>query len=64
MDRYICSYCRMAGSKRFISYKVIRDEGDSIKFMQQLCEKCYSKIFDKEVDLAPNTEKELDDMDT
>lgn len=52
-DLYSCKRCGMAGTRKFIPYKIIRDEdGESVKFMGQLCENCFKEIFDR----APTTE--------
>lgn len=52
-DLYSCKRCGMAGIRKLIPYKIIRDEdGESVKFMGQLCENCFKEIFDR----APTTE--------
>lgn len=60
-DLYSCKRCGTAGIRKLIPYKIIRDDnGESIKFMGQLCENCFEEIFDG----APTTEKQEDNDDT
>lgn len=61
-DLYSCKRCGTAGIRKLIPYKIIRDDnGESIKFMGQLCENCFEEIFDG----APTTKdtKEQEDTD-
>ena len=54
-ELYTCKRCGMAGARKFIPYKIIRDDnGESIKFMGQICERCFDEFFGR----APTTENE------
>ena len=54
-DLYSCKRCGTAGIRKLIPYKIIRDDnGESVKFMGQLCENCFKEIFDS----APTTKDE------
>lgn len=56
MDKYICSRCKDAGTKGLVPYKIIREsDGMSVKFVGQLCEKCYKEIFETNEAPAPST---------
>lgn len=45
-DKTICMRCKNAGAKSLIPYKIIEDkDGQSVKFIGQLCEKCYNELF-------------------
>ena len=47
-DKYTCSKCKCAGAKSLIPYKIIEDKnGESVKFVAQLCERCYKELFEK-----------------
>ena len=47
-DLYSCKRCGTAGIRKLIPYKIIRDDnGESVKFMGQLCENCFKEIFDR-----------------
>jgi DNA-directed RNA polymerase subunit RPC12/RpoP len=47
-NEYVCSKCKKPGSKKSIPYKIIYDtDGMSVKFIGQLCEDCYKKIFNQ-----------------
>lgn len=55
-DKYVCSRCKESGSKGMIPYKIIKDvDGMSVKFVGQLCNKCYKELF--EMNTAPSTEE-------
>lgn len=57
-DNYVCSRCKMSGSKGAIPYKIIRDiDGISVKFVGQLCNKCYKELFETNTAPAPSTEE-------
>ena len=57
-DKYVCSKCKESGSKGAIPYKIIRDvDGMSVKFVGQLCNKCYKEIFEMNEALGPSTEE-------
>ena len=59
-DKYACSRCKMSGTKRFIPYKVIKDEnGESVKFIMQLCERCFKELFETDEAPAPSTEEKI-----
>jgi len=48
MDKTICMRCKEAGSKGLVPYKIIYDvDGESIKFVGQLCAKCYKELFEE-----------------
>ena len=60
-DLYCCKRCNLTDIRKAIPYKIIRDDnGESIKFMGQLCENCFKEIFDG----APTMEKQEDNDDT
>ena len=45
-DKNMCMKCKAAGDKNIIPYKLIEDRnGQSVKFIGQLCEKCFSELF-------------------
>ena len=47
-NEYACSRCKKSGSKKSIPYKIVYDtDGMSVKFIGQLCEDCYKKIFNQ-----------------
>ena len=49
MDKTICTRCKEAGSKGLVPYKIIYDvDGQSVKFVGQLCTKCYKEIFEEQ----------------
>ena len=57
-SKYACSKCKCTGSKSLIPYKIIEDRnGESVKFVAQLCERCYKEIF-KQKDEPPRDSKE------
>ena len=57
-DKYVCSRCKIAGDKNLVSYKIIRDiDGMSVKFVGQLCNKCYKELFETNEAPAPSTEE-------
>ena len=42
-EKNVCMKCKAAGAKSIIRYKIIEDiNGESIKFIGQLCEKCFN----------------------
>ena len=60
-DKYVCSRCKIAGDKNLVSYKIIRDiDGMSVKFVGQLCNKCYKELFETNKAPAPSTEEKSD----
>lgn len=60
-DKYVCSRCKIAGDKNLVSYKIIRDiDGMSVKFVGQLCNKCYKELFETNEAPAPSTEEKSD----
>lgn len=60
-DKYVCSRCKIAGDKSLVSYKIIRDiDGMSVKFVGQLCNKCYKDLFEMNEAPAPSTEEKSD----
>lgn len=60
-DKYVCSRCKIAGDKNLVSYKIIRDiDGMSVKFVGQLCNKCYKDLFETNKAPAPSTEEKSD----
>ena len=39
-DKYACMRCKCSGAKSLVPYKIIRDDnGESVKFVGQLCER-------------------------
>lgn len=57
-DKYACMRCKCAGAKSLIPYKIIRDNnGESVKFIGQLCERCYKELFETNTAPAPSTDK-------
>lgn len=57
-DKYVCSRCKESGSKGMIPYKIIKDvDGTSVKFVGQLCNKCYRELFETNTAPAPSTEE-------
>ena len=52
-EKNVCMKCKAAGAKSIIKYKIIEDtNGESIKFIGQLCERCFNDFMAP----APNTE--------
>ena len=52
-EKNVCMKCKAAGAKSIIKYKIIEDiNGESIKFIGQLCEKCFNDFMAP----APTTE--------
>lgn len=52
-EKNICMKCKSAGAKSIIKYKIIEDiDGQSIKFIGQLCERCFNDFMAP----APNSE--------
>ena len=58
-DKYICKRCKAAGAKSLIPYKIVCDDGNTTKFMGQLCERCFKEIFDS----PPKTEEKVEKVD-
>lgn len=57
-DKYVCSRCKESGSKGMIPYKIIKDvDGMSVKFVGQLCNKCYKELFETNTAPAPSMEE-------
>ena len=45
-DKYMCMRCKSAGTKSLVPFKIIEDkDGMSVKFMGQLCERCFKELF-------------------
>lgn len=60
-DNYACMRCKCSGAKAFVPYKIIRDDnGESVKFVGQLCEQCYKELFETNKAPAPSTEEKDD----
>lgn len=60
-DKYSCSKCGTKGAKQLVPYKIIYDvDGQSVKFVKQLCEKCFKEIFETNEAPAPSTEEKDD----
>ena len=36
--------CKGTGDKTFAPYKIIKDNGEGIKFIGQLCEECFKQL--------------------
>ena len=52
-EKNVCMKCKAAGAKSIIKYKIIEDtNGESIKFIGQLCERCFNDFMSP----APTTE--------
>lgn len=52
-EKNVCMKCKAAGAKSIIKYKIIEDtNGESIKFIGQLCERCFNDFMAP----APTTE--------
>lgn len=46
-EKTVCKKCGAAGARSLIPYKIIEDkDGESIRFVGQLCERCFKEIFD------------------
>lgn len=59
-DKYVCSRCKMSGAKKFVPYKVIYNaDGESVKFVKQLCERCFEEIFKTSEAPAQSTEEKI-----
>lgn len=57
-DKYACMRCRCSGAKSLIPYKLIRDDnGESVKFVGQLCERCFKELFETSKAPAPSAEE-------
>lgn len=60
-DKYACMRCKCSGTKALVPYKIIRDDnGESVKFVGQLCERCYKELFETNEAPAPSTEGKND----
>lgn len=56
-DKYACMRCKCSGVKSLVPYKIIRDDnGESVKFVGQLCERCFKELFETNTAPAPSTE--------
>lgn len=54
---YVCKICKCTGAKSFVPYKIVEDkDGNSVRFVGQICEKCYKTVFEQKYDGAPSTE--------
>ena len=61
-DKYACMRCKCSGAKTLVPYKIIRDDnGESVKFIGQLCERCYKELFKTNEAPAPSTEGKNDE---
>ena len=61
-DKYACMRCKCSGAKSLVPYKIIRDDnGESVKFVGQLCERCYKELFETNKAPAPSTEEKSND---
>jgi len=59
-EKNICMKCKTAGAKSIIRYKIIEDvDGQSVKFIGQLCEKCFNDFMAP----APTTDNKDDKND-
>jgi DNA-directed RNA polymerase subunit RPC12/RpoP len=48
-DKYMCMRCKSAGAKSLVPFKIIEDkDGMSVKFMGQLCERCFKELFEQQ----------------
>lgn len=48
-DKYMCMRCKSAGAKSLVPFKIIEDkDGMSVKFIGQLCERCFKELFPSE----------------
>lgn len=51
--------CKCAGAKTLVPYKIIEDKnGESVKFMGQLCERCFKELFDSEENSKKDNEEQ------
>ena len=61
-DKYACSRCGINGIKKLIPYKVIYNaDGESVKFVKQLCEKCFKELFNTNKAPAPSTDEKIEE---
>jgi len=61
-DKYMCMKCKSAGAKTLVPYKLIEDRnGESVKFVGQLCERCFKELFETNEAPAPSTEGKSDE---
>jgi len=61
-DKYMCMKCKSAGAKTLVPYKLIEDRnGESVKFVGQLCERCFKELFETNEAPAPSTEGKNDE---
>lgn len=45
-EKTVCKKCGAAGARSLIPYKIIEDkDGESIRFVGQLCDRCFKEIF-------------------
>jgi len=58
-NKYMCKRCRCAGAKSLVPYKIIKDvDGESVKFVAQLCERCYNDLFEQPAAQEQKTKEE------
>lgn len=61
-NKYMCMKCKSAGAKTLVPYKLIEDRnGESVKFVGQLCEGCFKELFEMNTAPAPSTEGKSDE---
>ena len=61
-DKYMCMRCKCAGAKSLVPYKLIENrDGESVKFIGQLCERCFKELFETNEAPAPSTEGKNDE---
>lgn len=57
-DKYSCMKCKCAGAKTLVPYKVIKDiNGESVRFVGQLCERCFKELFEPKDELPRESEE-------
>lgn len=57
-NKYMCMKCKCAGAKSLVPFKIIEDrDGMSVKFMGQLCERCFNELFKTEENSKKNQEE-------
>ena len=58
-DKYMCMRCKSAGAKSLVPFKIVEDkDGQSVKFMGQLCERCFKELFPSEENSEKNKEEQ------
>ena len=56
-NKYTCMKCKCAGAKSLVPFKIIEDkDGMSVKFMGQLCERCFKELFEEKTEEKNNAE--------